>query len=223
MDILDIARWVVPIVLAAIGFFIMQRMMGRVSKQGTEKLMRFGLSPVPGTSKSGSSFKGRYRDIECGYHWGTTAFLTSRVNTQGGNVTSGSEFWVALGFDGPPLAVVERGEKAWRRFEGADVPKAEVPTGDPAFDQRFAVRCEDPAWVQTVLGPAVRAQLLQVPLLFLVQADQKVIFPLYFDGTRLFSAIGADMKEAWSIMDHSGVFLDAAILLVEQLSVARQA
>lgn len=223
MDIQEIAQYVVPILLGLVALYYMQRMMGRVGKQGAERLARFGLLPAAGSRKGGSTFAGAYRGLRCGYHWGRTATLTSRVATQVGGVVSGSEFFVELGFDGPPLAVVERGDKGWKRFEGTAVPKAEMLTGDPAFDQRFSVRCEDAHWPRQVLGPATRAHLLSLPLVFLVQADQKVIFPLYFDGTRLFDAYGVKMTDGWALMDRTNVFLDAAILLVEEMSVARQA
>jgi hypothetical protein len=223
MEIREILQWVIPVVGGAVALYFVRRSMGRVSDQGAEKLARVGLQPVPGTPKGGTSFAGRYRELECGYHWGNTAKLKNRVGTRVGSVTAGSEFWVKLGFDGPPLAVVERGDKAWKPFEGTVVPRAEVTTGDPAFDQRFRVRCEDPAWAQAVLGPEARARLLQFPLLFLVQVDGQVIFPLYFDGTKLFDAMGVSMREGWGLMDRAGTFLDAAIVLVEHLSVARQA
>ncbi len=222
MEIREILQWVIPVVGGAVALYFVRRSMGRVSDQGAGKLARVGLQPVPDTPKGGSTFAGRYRDLECGYHWGSTARLLNRVGTQVGSVTAGSEFWVTLGFDGPPLAIVQRDDKAWKKFEGEVVPRNEVPIGDPAFDQRFSVRCDDPAWAQAVLGPTARAQLLQFPLVFLVQVDGQVIFPLYFDGTRLFDAMGVSMKEGWGLMDRAGIFLDAAIVLVEHLSVARQ-
>lgn len=223
MDIQDIARWVVPVLLAAAGIYYVKRVMGRVSSQGAEKLARFGLAPVPGASKGGSTFQGRYRGIDCGYHWGDTAILHAESHTGYGTITSGSELWASLGFDGPPLAIVERGDKGWKRFEGGPVPRAEVLTGDPVFDQRFSLRCEDPAWAREVATPRLRAHLLGIPLVFLAQTQARVIFCLYFDGTRLFDAFGVPMKDGWALMDRANIFLDAAILLVEEMSVARQA
>lgn len=222
MDMEEILRWVIPAAIGVAVLVYMQRMMGRVGKAGVESLARFGLVPQPGTDKGGSTFEGTYRGIPCGYHWGKTAILLSRVPTQAGALTTGSELFASLGFDGPPFAIVERNDKGWKRFEGTFVPKTEVLTGHPAFDHRFSVRCEDAAWVRRVLEPAACDALLRLPLLFLVQAQQKVIFPLYFDGTRLFEAFGVPMSKGWALMDRTDTFLDAAILLVEQMQVARQ-
>ena len=108
-----------------------------------------------------------------------------------------------------------------KKFRGPVVPRAEVTTGDPTFDQRFVVSCEDPEWARAVLDPETRARLLQYPLIFLIQFDEKVIFPLYFDGTRLFDAVGVSMSKGWGLMDRAGMFLDAAILLVEKMRAAR--
>ncbi len=222
MDWTDVARWVAPVVLGAVALYFMRHMFGRVSKVGVQKLAQFGLHPVPGTGGSGTAFVGTYRDLRCGYNWGSTAHLRASTATDAGTIQTGSEAWVELGFDGPPLAIVERGDKGWKRFEGTFVPRAEVPTGDPAFDQRFAVRCEDASWVARVITPDLRAQLLQWPLLFLVQTDRKVYFPLFFDGTRLFDAFGIPMSQGWALMDRTGDFLNAAILLVAEAQVARQ-
>jgi len=68
-----------------------------------------------------------------------------------------------------------------------------------------------------------RAHLLQIPLVFRVQAKKKVIFPLYFDPWRLYRAFHASISDPWSLMDHVDVFLDAAILLAEQMRALRPA
>jgi hypothetical protein len=222
MEIQDILQWAIPVAIGIAVLIYMQRSLGKVGAAGQAKLARFGLRPEPDAGKGGSTFAGTYQGIRCGYHWGKTAHLLNRVGTDVGVLTAGSEFWATLGFDGPPLAIVERNDKGWKKFEGHVVPRAEVPTGHAAFDQRFRVRCDDPAWVQRVLRPGVCDALLAVPLLFLVQTDEKVIFPLYFDGQRLFEKFEVSMSVAWSLMDRTDVLLDAAIVLVEAMQQARQ-
>lgn len=228
MDWMDVARWVAPGVLGAVVLYFIRYRFGRVSKVGVDKLAQFGLHRVPGTGGSGTAFVGTYRDLRCGHNSGSTAHLNVRSSTDVGTVQTGWEFWVELGFDGPPLAIVERNDNGWKHFEGTFVPLAEVPTGDAAFDQRFAVRCQDASWVARVITPDLRAQLLQWPFLFLVQTDRKVYFPLFSDGTRLFDAYGVPvtqrrvLTQRWALMDRTGDFLNAAILLVAEAQVARQ-
>lgn len=112
MEWTDTLRWILPAVLTAVAFYFARHLFGRVSKVGQQKLARFGLQPVPGTGGSGTAFVGTYRDLRCGYNWGSTAHLRARTSTDVGTVQTGSEAWVELGFDGPPLAIVERHEEA---------------------------------------------------------------------------------------------------------------
>ncbi len=216
----ETAQGLVILVLGIGCVLWVRRNLTRVGKAGAEKLARFGLH-LSSTSGGGSTFTGQYRGVECGYRWGRNGRLLNRTQTyRYGSFTAGSEFFAKVGRRIPLLAVVQRDDRAWMKFQGGVVPTTEQPTGDPAFDQRFSVRCEDPSWAAAVLTPELRLQLLSLPLVFLASIDDEVVAALYFDGNRLFDDLGVSMNEGWGLMNRADVFLDGAAALATATRVA---
>lgn len=190
-----------------LAMFYVKKMMSKVPAELTNRLQGIGLHPVNSGksgaaaffSTSGAEFRGTYKGWPAGYNQGAGASVKQSIHTQAGSVATGSEFWVGEALAAPPLAVTERNDDSLKRLN-VTWPRTDVATGDAAFDQRFRVRCDDPAFAQRVLTPSARQWIAQAPVPLLMVHQGRVVFPL----TRAPSDPQLMMKQPELFLDTAG-------------------
>jgi len=212
-----IIETVMVVVVGALALFMARRYFGRVSKDGARRLARLGFAPLPGSRER---FAGTYKGWPAGYSQGSESTARISVESDLGVVETGVEVWVGLGFSAPAMALVERSDSTWQKIPQNLRPAQVLTTGDPVFDQRFALFCGDPRWAEAVFTPELRAALLTYPLVLLVQHEDRLLFPPLFDGTKIYEAYGLNAQDLNAIFDKAHIFLDCTLLVATQMGTA---
>ena len=185
----DVIPWAIGLVMLV----VCARLMNRTGRRETAILQQLGLSQVVRDNRvAGDRFDGVFRGVAAGYATGqrmvTGAVRSTRpgvIDRMGEQILcQGSEYWVELDGRLSALAVVDREDVDRVKTAEQLVGGQPVTTGSRAFDRRFSVWCDDPAWARAVLDHSARHKLLSQPHVALFAVDDRVIFSVSRYGAR---------------------------------------